>query len=125
MFASWLLLLSACAPVALTPTQATCAQFDYENPADPVVDWQSDGGGEADVWRSNVLLDESGATFSPTFTNEPGVLSVFESWTDPATTDPFCYQPQVHFAGLHATLEVRWYTDADHDVPFQTVEVQP
>ncbi len=118
--------LTGCAgQVTVTPSQTGCTDFNYSDPADPVVDWASTGDHEADVWRANVLLDQAGATFSPDFSISKGILSVTEHWTDPASDDTFCYQPQLALAGINGTLEVRWFTEDNPDVPVQTVEVEP
>lgn len=118
-------LLQACAPIEVSSSQAGCTDFNYSDPADPVVEWAAAGDDAADVWRTNVLLDQAGATFSPTYEIEAGVLSVFEVWTDPASADTFCYQPEVHVSSISGSLEVRWYTQDDRDVPYQTVSVEP
>ena len=118
-------LLQACAPIEVSSSQAGCTDFTYSAPAEPAVEWAAEGEHAAAVWRTNVLIDQAGATFSPTFAIESGVLSVFEVWTDPASDATFCYQPEVHVSGISGSLEVRWYTPDDPDVPYQTIRVEP
>ncbi len=119
------LLLVACGePIEVTASQSGCTDFNYSDPADPFVAWEATGEDSALVWRANVLLDEAGSTFAPTYAIENGTLSVFEVWTDPASTDTFCYQPEIAIVGIRGELEVRWFTESDRDVPFQTVIVE-
>ncbi len=118
--------LSACGgDVTVTTSQTGCTDFNYSDPADPVVEWESIGEHEVLVWRANVLLDQAGATFSPEYAIDHGVLSVFEHWTDAASDDTFCYQPEVTVGDIRGGLEVRWFTEDDANVPFQTVDVEP
>lgn len=111
--------------VSVAASQTGCTDFNYSDPADPVVEWEATAEHDANVWRANVLLDQAGATFAPDYAIDKGTLSIFEHWTDPASDDTFCYQPQVAISGIHGTLEVRWYTEDDSDVPFDTVEIKP
>lgn len=123
--AMWYLLafLGCASEVQVTPDQGACTDVDYANPAPSVLDWAAEGEG-ARVWRSYVFLDQSGLTFAPDFSIERGVLSVYEAWTDPEGDDTFCYEPSVTVTGYRGSLEVRWYTEDDADVPFDTVIVE-
>ena len=119
-------LLTGCGgELVATTSQTGCTDFNYSDPADPVVEWESTGANEALIWRANVLLDQAGATFSPDYAVDNGVLSITEHWTDPATDDTFCYEPQVAVSGIHGSIEVRWFTEESTSVPFETVDVEP
>lgn len=109
----FILLFVACnQEIQVTPSQDGCTNFDYNNPADPVVDWVAQGDG-ALVSHQNVLLPESGLSFKPELVIDRGVLSVHEYWEDPANEEPFCYVANVLVQGYAGELEVRWYEGDD------------
>lgn len=118
------LLLFGCAgDVEVSSSQSGCVDFDYNDPAEPTVEWETTGEASVLAWRTNVLRDEAGATFSPEYAIENGTLSVYEKWSDPASDDTFCYQPEVSIGGIKGKLELRWFTEDDGDVPYETVTI--
>lgn len=114
------LLLGCGGEVTVTPDQGACHDVDYTNPAPSTLEWAPADGG-ADVWRTYVFLDQSGLAFDPDFEIANGVLTVRERWTSPEGDAPFCYEPHVLLGGYRGTLEVRWFTEDDPDVPFDTL----
>lgn len=117
------LLLAACnQEILITPSQSGCTDFDYNNPADPDVSYTLDDDG-AWVNRTNILLPESGLTFTPELSSDQGVLVVRERWSDPETEDQFCYVATLFLQDFGRQLEVRWYV-GDDEVPDETLIVQ-
>ena len=120
------LFVGGCASqLEVTPAQTGCTDFNYSDPADPVLEWEATGDNAASVWRANVLLDQAGATFAPEFAIDNGTLSVIEHWTDPASDDTFCYQPELALTGIRGKLDVLWFTEDDLNVPWRQITVEP
>ena len=117
-----LLFLACNQEILVTPSQSGCTNFDYNNPAEPDVSFRTEEDG-AYVTRTNILLPESGLTFTPDLTTDHGVLVVRERWSDPETEDQFCYVATLFLEDFGRQLEVRWYV-GEEDVPDETLIVQ-
>lgn len=117
-----LLLLACTQEILITPSQSGCTDFDYSHPADPDVSYTLDVDG-AVVTRTNILLPESGLTFTPELTGDGGVLAVRERWSDPASEDQFCYVASLLLQDFGHEVEVRWYV-GDEAIPDETLIVQ-
>lgn len=114
-----LFLLACSQELSMTPSQGGCTDFSYENPTPPALSWVPYADG-ATVTRSNILLDQSGLTFSPEVSVDHGVLVLREWWTEPETDDQFCYTASVYVEDFTGQIELRWYV-GDDELPFETL----
>jgi hypothetical protein len=120
-----LLLLLACADeVSIEKSVTGCTDYDFSNPApsELVLAWE---GAVATIQRTNALLDSGNLGFDPVITAEDGIVTVVEAWTAEAPDgNPFCYVPGITVSGASDGTQVRWYLDAEDNVPFRTLVLE-
>lgn len=118
--------LFACSgSITIEPRQDGCTDVDFNDPDDSVLVVE-EGDTSVIVRRTNVYT-VTGMLFDPEITADGRVISVREAWVAEeggAGEDAFCYAPEVEITGAPGTYEVRWYDEADGDVPFDTVDVE-
>lgn len=120
-----ILLLAACVgnPV-IAPSTRGCTDYDFDDPAAPKVK-QEDDGDAVIVFRTPVERPNLGDLFDPDITAEADVIEVRELWSSAADAVPTCLEPIVTVSEFGAPIEVRWFTEDDSNVPFDTVIIEP
>lgn len=123
MFA--LLSLLACGQSITVDVQTDgCENFDFDNPQDSSIQQSWEGGGNANVWRTAVVLEGSNLAFDPKIEASGASIKVTELFTGEPDGTSFCYQPTVLIGGITSNVEVQWFTEDDAAVPFATVKVE-
>ncbi len=110
-------------PKLALSTQA-CQDFDPDDPADPAL-LSAVEGETVDVWRSPIQGYNLEDVFEPTITTDGELIEIFELWTPGEDTTPTCLEPHLALSEFGATLEIRWFTEDDANVPFDTVKIDP
>lgn len=120
-----LLLLLACVgnPV-ITPTTEGCHNYDFDDPKDSKIE-SSVKGDKADVYRSYVERENLDDEFAPDIVAEGNVVEVHEAWVPGSDGNATCLEPHVIIEEFGATIEVRWFTPDDDNVPLDTVTLSP
>jgi hypothetical protein len=118
-----MLLLGACAPdINLVPVNNFCQDVDLDNL--PPSELFFEGSGETGkVWLANYLAP-SGLVFSPELAGEGRTIHVYQAWEGEGGEADFCYEPTVEMSGISGKIEVRWYLEDDHTVPYDTIELE-
>lgn len=120
-----LVLLTACIgnPV-VAPSTRGCTDYDFTDPADPKIK-QEDDGDAVIVYRTPVVRPNLGDLFDPTVSGEGDLIEVHEAWSSADDATETCLEPIVSITEFGAPIEVRWFTEDNDNVPFDTVTIQP
>ena len=120
-----LLLLIACVgnPV-ITPSTEGCQNYDFDDPQDSKIE-SSVKGDKADVYRSFVERENLDDAFDPEIVADGNVIEVHEAWVPGSDGNATCLEPHVLIEEFEATIEVRWFTPDDDNVPVDTVNLTP
>ncbi|MSQ02352.1 MAG: hypothetical protein EXR71_10765 [Myxococcales bacterium] len=123
MASLWSLLACVGDPKLAISTEG-CQNVDPDDPADPVVATAIEGD-TVDVYRTPVVGHNLEDVFEPTITTDGDLVEIFESWTAGEEATPACLEPHLAVSEFGATIEIRWYTEDDATVPFDTVKIDP
>lgn len=120
-----LLLLTACLgdPVLATETRG-CTDYDFDDPAPPALKHEADGDAVV-VWRTPVERPNLDDVFAPEFEIDGALVEVHERWTAGADGQAACLEPVLRVSEFGAPIEVRWFTEDDTNVPFDTITLKP
>lgn len=122
---SVLLFLVACGQqVTLQPGLDGCENYNFTDPQDPTLEWEAAADGTGRVWRTNVLMEQTGMVFEPEIVVEGDTVSLYEVWTGGEGEPQFCYAPYLALTGIQTQVQVRWYLAVGETVPFETVNVE-
>ncbi len=121
----FVLLFAACVgnPV-LDPDTRGCTDYDFDDPAKPALKKEAEDGGVA-VFRTPVERPNLDDSFEPEIVTDGATIEVHEAWVDGADGQASCLEPVLHISEFGAPIEVRWFTDADTSIPFDTLTVSP
>lgn len=124
MFVFFALFACGVGQLDVTSSAEGCTNYDFDDPEESALSSKVDGT-TALIWRTYVERENTDDVFAPEIEGDANILTVYEKWESGSDGNATCIEPRVTIKGLEGTLEVQWYTEADQNIPFNTIEVAP